>query len=129
MARLYKETHAVLVASTSPPIQQRSTPPPNGHDETFNVTGWSPARTVHDTPSSTHSSLPPPESDLESYGSTDDTYQLASDAVDIQKLLNKYWNSTAHEFIVSSQLLPPTTPLISDREAQSPLSLDRTMGT
>ena len=78
MARLYKETHAILVASTSPPIQQCSTPPPNGHDETFNVPGWSPARTVHDTPSSTRSSLPPPESELGSYDSTDDMYPSSS---------------------------------------------------
>ena len=68
--------------STSPPIQQSSTPSPNGQDETFNVSGWSLAHTVHDTPhdtpSSTRSSLPPPDSELESYDSTDDMYPNSS---------------------------------------------------
>jgi len=65
-------------SSISPPIQQFGTPSPNGLDETFNVPGWTPAHTTHNTPSSTHSSLPPPDSELESYDSTDDMYPSSS---------------------------------------------------
>ena len=51
-----------------------------------------------------------------------------SDVIDIQGLLNNYWGSTEHEFTVPSQLRPPTSPPISDREAQRPLPLENTMG-
>jgi len=45
-----------------------------------------------------------------------------SDLIDIQALLNSYWDSTEHEFTVQSQSSPPS-PLVSDGEAQRPLSL------
>ena len=75
---MWKETYGLCSTSTTPPTQQFGTPSPNGHDETLNVPGWSPAHTIHDTPSSTRSSLPPPDSELESYDSTDDMYPSSS---------------------------------------------------
>jgi len=51
-----------------------------------------------------------------------------NDVIDIQGLLKQYWGSTEHEFMVPSQLRLPSSPLISDREAQRPLPLESTMG-
>ena len=45
-----------------------------------------------------------------------------SDLIDIQALLNSYWDSTEHEFTVQSQSSPPPSPFLSD-EAQRTLSL------
>ena len=51
-----------------------------------------------------------------------------SDVIDIQGLLKNYWDSTEHEFTIPSQSWPPTSPPISDTEAQRPFPLENTMG-
>ena len=51
-----------------------------------------------------------------------------SDVVDIQGLLQEYWDSTEHEITVPSQSQPPKCAPVSDREAQRPLRLESTMG-
>ena len=51
-----------------------------------------------------------------------------NNVIDIQALLKQYWDSTEHEFVVPSQSRPPTRQPIADREAQSLLPLESTMG-
>ena len=46
---------------------------------------------------------------------------LASEPIDIQALFNDYWGSKKHEFTVSSKSSAPTSPLISDYQAQRTL--------
>jgi len=57
---------------------------------------------------------------------------LASELIDIQALLNDYWGSNRHEFMVLSKLSSPTSPLESDHEAQRTLlsleSIDSIVG-
>ena len=50
------------------------------------------------------------------------------DAIDIKELLKDHWGSTEHAFMVPSSSRPPTSPPISDREAQRPLPLESIMG-
>ena len=52
----------------------------------------------------------------------------ASNVIDIQGLLKQYWDSIEHDFTVSSQSRPPTSQLISDREAQRSPHLKSMMG-
>ena len=42
-----------------------------------------------------------------------------SDVIDIQGLLQQYWDSTEHNFTVPSQSRLPTRPPISDRDTES----------
>ena len=51
-----------------------------------------------------------------------------SDVIDIQALINQYWDSTEHEFTVPSKSRPPISPPVSDNDAQRPLQLESTMG-
>jgi len=48
-----------------------------------------------------------------------------SEVIDIQTLFNKFWDSNEREFLVSSQSRSPSSPLISDREVQGSLLLER----
>ena len=48
-----------------------------------------------------------------------------SEMIDIQALFNKYWDSNEREFRVSSQSRSPSSSLISDREVQGSLLLER----
>jgi len=43
--------------------------------------------------------------------------------IDLENLFNIYWSSTAHELTVPGKSWSPTSPIISDREAQRLLSL------
>ena len=47
--------------------------------------------------------------------------RLAIEMIDIQALFNDYWGSNKHEFTVSSMSSSPTSPLVSDHEAQRTL--------
>jgi hypothetical protein len=47
-----------------------------------------------------------------------------SDVIDIQGLLNNYWDSNEREFLVSSQSSSLSSPLMSDREVQESLLLE-----
>jgi hypothetical protein len=42
--------------------------------------------------------------------------EQGSGEIDFPALFNDYWNTTAHNFLVPSQLEPPTGLLIADRE-------------
>ena len=44
--------------------------------------------------------------------------RLASEPIDVQALYNEYWRSTKREFTVPSKASSPTSPLVSDHEAQ-----------
>ena len=51
----------------------------------------------------------------------------AGEVIDLQALFDNYWSPDEHELTVSSQSWPPTSPLVSDREAQRALfSMERT---
>ena len=44
--------------------------------------------------------------------------QLASELIDPQALFNDHLSSTKHKFTIPSKLSSPTSPLVSDHEAQ-----------
>jgi len=48
-----------------------------------------------------------------------------NEVIDIQALFNKDWDTNEREFLVSSQSRSPSSSLISDREVQGPLLLER----
>ena len=48
-----------------------------------------------------------------------------SEVIDIQGLFNDYWDSNEREFLVSSQSRSLSSSLISDREVQGSLLLER----
>ena len=48
--------------------------------------------------------------------------RLASELIGIKALFDDYWGSDKHEFTVASMSSSPTSPLISDHEAQRTLS-------
>ena len=48
-------------------------------------------------------------------------HRLASEQIDLQALFNDYWSSTKHEFTVPSKWSLPTSPPVSDDEAQRTL--------
>jgi len=48
-----------------------------------------------------------------------------SEVIDIRALFNKFWDSNEREFLVSSQSRSPSSSLISDREVQGSLLLER----
>ena len=51
-----------------------------------------------------------------------------ADVIDIQGLLEEYWDSNEQDFLIPSQLRPPTRLPISDNGTQGPLLLGSTMG-
>ena len=54
----------------------------------------------------------------------------ANGVIDLQSLFNDYWSSNGHEFTVPSQSRSPTSPLVSDREAQrTSFSMESTTST
>ena len=44
--------------------------------------------------------------------------------IDLEKLFNHYWTSSAHEITVSGQLRSPSNLPVANREAQRPLLLE-----
>ena len=55
--------------------------------------------------------------------------RLESELIDIQAILNDYWTSNKHGFTVPSMSSLPTSPLVSDHEAQrTSLSLESITG-
>src|SRR5258708_22752223 len=55
-------------------------------------------------------------------------YRQTTEAIDLQALFNEYWSSKKHEFTLQRQSCPPTSPLMSDREGQTSLSLENIVG-
>jgi hypothetical protein len=47
--------------------------------------------------------------------------RVASELIDVQALFNEYWGSNKHEFTVLGKSSLPTSPLVSDHEAQRTL--------
>ena len=51
--------------------------------------------------------------------------EKTSKKIDLQRLFNDYWTSKAHELTVQGQSWSPTGIVISDREMQRSLILER----
>ena len=48
--------------------------------------------------------------------------RLESELIDVHALFNDYWGSNKHNFMVQSESSSPTSPVVSDHEAQRTLS-------